>query len=83
MHDSVSSLLYFKSDDIGAQVCVSGSEAPNPALVFSSISADKKHMDILGRGKQSVIDQGGVSHLVQNPMTLEMIASASELGGDI
>lgn len=35
MHDSVSSLLYFKSDNMGCNYLVSGSEAPGAALVFS------------------------------------------------
>ena len=56
---------------------VSGSEAPCPSLVFSRISSDKKHLDIQARGKQSIVDLG-ISHLTQNPMNLEIIASASE-----
>lgn len=56
---------------------VSGSEAPCPSLVFSRISKDKKHLDIQARGKQSIVDFG-ISHLTQNPMNLEIIASASE-----
>jgi hypothetical protein len=63
---------------------VSGSEAPGAGLVFSKVSNDRKSINVEGKAKQSLIDDSeGVSHLVQNPMTLEMLASASEQGGDL
>jgi hypothetical protein len=84
MHqEAITALLMFRSDDLDAQLIVSGSEAPCPSLAFSRLSADKKHLDVLARGKQSVVDNGGISHLAQNPLTLEMIASASSQGGDL
>lgn len=44
MHEAVSCALYFKSDALGCNVLVSGSEAPAPTLVFSQISDDRKDL---------------------------------------
>jgi hypothetical protein len=51
---------------------------PNAELVFSKVSSDNKHVDVMGRARQSFIeDCAGISCLTQNPMENEMIATAS------
>jgi hypothetical protein len=61
---SITDCLYFKSEAAQANILVTASEVPNPTLVFSEVSADRKHVNVIGRAKQSVIDScGGVTVL--------------------
>ena len=77
LHDetSISDLLYFKSDLIDAGLVVTASEMPNPALTFGQLTQDRKHLNIVGRARPSTVENG-ISCLAQNPMHLEIVASA-------
>ena len=81
---AITDSLFFKSDILNTNVVVSASEVPNPALTFSYLSSDRKSLSVVARAKYSALDPTeGITCLAQNPMTLEMIASASSHGGDI
>ena len=81
---AITSCLLFKSDLLNTNVVVTASEVPNPALTFSYLSSDRKSLNVVGRAKYSALDPSeGITCLAQNPMNLEMIASASSHGGDI
>jgi hypothetical protein len=48
---SITDCLYFKSDLSQSNILVTASEVPNPALVFAEVSADRKHVNVIGRAK--------------------------------
>lgn len=78
IHDNVSCALYFKSDALNCNVLVTGSESPNAGLQFGQIGTDRNNYTVVGNAKSSVLEQTeGVSCLSQNPLSLEMISSAS------
>jgi hypothetical protein len=81
---AITNCLLFKSDLLNTNVVVTASEVPNPALTFSYLSSDRKSLNVVARAKYSALDPSeGITCLAQNPMYLEMIASASSHGGDI
>lgn len=62
---AITDLLYFQSELLKRDVVVTASESPNAELIFGSVADDGQHVDVLGKAKQSVIDEcGGVSCLV-------------------
>ena len=55
---------------------------PNPALVFSAVSFDQRTVNVVGRARASVIEEG-INCLAQNPMAKEMIVSSGTQMHDI
>lgn len=79
----ITDLLYFKSDkNRGTKYLVSCSELPNPELVITEVSSDKKNVKIIAKGKDDLLGddcQCGYTCLAQNPLEKERFAASSQI----
>ena len=54
---AITDVLYFKSDALSDKFVITCSEMPDPQLVVSRLSADKRSLEVIARAKDEVMEE--------------------------